>query len=1141
MNTRFAKQIRALVAIVFILSMLTTGALPPSTAPAHAQAGIVSPSNASGRPEARPSHTRALAPDGELDEEPNGELAQAARLAVEMPPPPYVNLQVDLTSDADAEHLPAIRQEIERRGWTAAFYATPTFAMQHPDVIQSLWAGGHELGLLIDNALLEQNVEEQTQRLGEALATVRQASELPKDAPLHVRLEDYVVAYDDVVNTVRALQTLGVPSLSGVFPVAEGFSCQYCVENGRLMYPLPAEDALDVVLIPVAVATPPAGAGQRAAITLRPLDDARFAIPANEGPGDVPRAPVSGPTDVFAATLAKYDEFVTPASTLEAPLETAETEPTYVHDKYLTLVIHPSITGADAEAMAAFAGFLDHVAQGSGTLVSNEQILTITAQVMAAGYIGSLVIVKSQGEVCPNEQVQLTVNWTALLYCPTYFFRIYGKYPSESTWKLLHQGSHYVRTGSYSFNTTATVPDPPTQSDESYTFMVVGQSCSSGHEGCGYPTVQSHERDATTSVQVKNSCIDLEVRDREIYISTPAKRGENVWVTTWVFNNGKQEAKDVKVRIQDLAYGQPWHEETQTIASIPPGGKAKVFIRSKVWNVNIHKYIFTADPNNDIEEEDETNNRGETHTITGKITDPDNQPLKHIKVEYVRGGTAHYADFTDSQGKYVINANLDVIRHNVNGQIRARMEYSPQDLTDKIKFKFYDDAKWDAGHTDTYYKDTAAWSIERDQNYTGKDVQFTWQQGGRTYSTMVQSFEYFRDLNAIKFTAPNMTFEFMDDDYASQTSYQSGDTIHMWKTHTDDRGIHAHEYAHRVSDKWNNPYNPIEENWANYASSLARNTAKHDSSICVADIATDANTDANDGWFWQLAGAYWDLTRDTVIATLKNDNPTTVKQFYDKYKARDTTRTNAQIRQIFRNHGYNVTGWTLLSTRTPVAGLAGGAEFTDTYTHATSDADGDSRWDSLTISVGLNVTSTGDYEVLGFLSDGSGKNCFARYSGTFDAGSHVAPLSFDGTCIYQKALTGTYTLVDLALQDADADMLDYRGSAYSLPQPYAYTDFQKPIAVPAGTYAERVVDTDGDGEYNTLWLDVGIEVSETVTVALSADLYDGSDNPVATSRAGGILLTPGTHTITLGFDGRDLYAYGYDGAYSLRTLTIVSE
>ena len=315
---------------------------------------------------------------------------------------------------------------------------------------------------------------------------------------IHVRLRDYVNHYTKLVETVKALESLGVASLSGVIGVDEGFSCQYCVENSRLMYPLPAEDALDLTLIPVSVAEESADPV--------PLDDALFQAVDQTRSETPPRRKMRppSPADMFAAAQAKYDSFAPPAPNLmqaDAAAEAAD-ETDYVHDKYLTLIVHPSITGADEEAMVGFTDFLDRVEEQSGALVSNQQILDVTAQMMTAGYIGSLVISKDRDFACPNSQVNLTVNWTALLYCPTYYFRIYGKYPSESAWRLHYQTSHYVRTGSYSFNASAVVPDPPTPGDDFYTFMVVGQSCSSGHEGCSYPTVQSHERNSTTSVTV---------------------------------------------------------------------------------------------------------------------------------------------------------------------------------------------------------------------------------------------------------------------------------------------------------------------------------------------------------------------------------------------------------------------------------------------------------------------------------------------------------------------------------------------------------------------------------------------------------------------------------------------------------------
>ena len=188
---------------------------------------------------------------------PAGEPASAPGETVDMPPPPYVNLQIDLVAEADAVHLGAIRRAIEGRGWKAAFYSTPEFAAAHPQELKDLLAQGHELGVLLDDDLTGLDREAKTAALGQSFGAVGQAAGLAPGHPLHARFRDYTVQYDEITETLAALESLGVSSLTGLIRVSGGFSCRYCGENGRLMYPLPAENAPKVTLIPVASAPGP--------------------------------------------------------------------------------------------------------------------------------------------------------------------------------------------------------------------------------------------------------------------------------------------------------------------------------------------------------------------------------------------------------------------------------------------------------------------------------------------------------------------------------------------------------------------------------------------------------------------------------------------------------------------------------------------------------------------------------------------------------------------------------------------------------------------------------------------------------------------------------------------------------------------
>ena len=156
--------------------------------------------------------------------------------------------------------------------------------------------------------------------------------------------------------------------------------------------------------------------------------------------------------------------------------------------------------------MAALNELLDRVAAQGGSLVSNAQLLELTARVMAGDYIGSLSIRPQGDAICAPSTANFVVDWTATLYCPTYYFRIYGGYSAENEWTLLDEASFAPRAGSYSFLASASIPLPPEGAGPSYEVMVVAQACSGG--SCGWPTPDSYAKKDTAVVPVAYANLD---------------------------------------------------------------------------------------------------------------------------------------------------------------------------------------------------------------------------------------------------------------------------------------------------------------------------------------------------------------------------------------------------------------------------------------------------------------------------------------------------------------------------------------------------------------------------------------------------------------------------------------------------------
>ena len=91
----------------------------------------------------------------------------------------------------------------------------------------------------------------------------------------------------------------------------------------------------------------------------------------------------------------------------------------------------------------------------------------------------------------------------------------------------------------------------------------------------------------------------------------------------------------------------------------------------------------------------------------------------------------------------------------------------------------------------------------------------------------------------------------------------------------------------------------------------------------------------------------------------------------------------------------------------------------------------------------------------------------------------------------------------------------------------------------AGTFRDRGEDTDGDGLYNALVVDVDLNVTAAGTYRLFGILTDASGNRHETSAVAE--LPGGPATVALRFDGVRIYGNGVDGPYTLSAVGLAEE
>lgn len=213
------------------------------------------------------------------------------------------------------------------------------------------------------------------------------------------------------------------------------------------------------------------------------------------------------------------------------------------------------------------------------------------------------------------------------------------------------------------------------------------------------------------------------------------------------------------------------------------------------------------------------------------------------------------------------------------------------------------------------------------------------------------------------------------------------------------------------------------------------------------------------------------------------------------------------------------------------------AEFTNDYADYGIDTDEDGSCDYLTIDVGVNVIIPGNYNLIGYLYDGNGSEIvWATNLTHLDIGNRTVQLNFDGKTIYKHGMDGPYYLRYLGISDMNRKQVARVLDAYATSM-YNYTDFQKPLAEFTNDYVDYGIDTDGDGLYDYLTLDVDVNVITAGNYSLMGYLYDANGREIVWSIDYGS-LDVGDHSLHLDFDGKNIQMHGVNGPYYLKNLIL---
>jgi hypothetical protein len=206
------------------------------------------------------------------------------------------------------------------------------------------------------------------------------------------------------------------------------------------------------------------------------------------------------------------------------------------------------------------------------------------------------------------------------------------------------------------------------------------------------------------------------------------------------------------------------------------------------------------------------------------------------------------------------------------------------------------------------------------------------------------------------------------------------------------------------------------------------------------------------------------------------------------------------------------------------------------------DEDSNGRYDYLSVEATISSeVRPGDYRLDGYLYDpGNQLIAYALDSVSVISTPHSGRLDFPGHHVWMSRINDASYTLELRMYDTADSILTVALTDIYTTGEYDYTEFESPVAFFDGTWSDYGSDTNSDGRYEALVVEVGVSVQDSGTYELQGRLDDVSSEEIA-SAAIQEHLDVGTHSMELTFDGPTIYRHRVDGPYQLGFVELTDE
>jgi len=221
------------------------------------------------------------------------------------------------------------------------------------------------------------------------------------------------------------------------------------------------------------------------------------------------------------------------------------------------------------------------------------------------------------------------------------------------------------------------------------------------------------------------------------------------------------------------------------------------------------------------------------------------------------------------------------------------------------------------------------------------------------------------------------------------------------------------------------------------------------------------------------------------------------------------------------------------------AGTAAAGTLTGSLNATGMDSDSDGLFNKLLLDVGVNAPSAGEYAVTAWLADATDTDLiFAQAVVNLPAGDSMVQLVFDGPELNRFRLNQPFKVNNVEFSEhvgRHSVLQDSTIAAYDTGLDSG--DFDPPAAMLIAAVSESLVDTEPDGQYNSLDIVIDVEVNDPGEYLVQGQLA-GSSLSLSTGYTIEALTGGTTLQAVLSFDGPSIFFHREDGPFELSHLSL---